>query len=90
MKGSERVEQSSPTESTRQTVSRTPAAPGASPRTAGPSPAQALALQRAAGNRAAARMLSRWIKHPDKEKKGIVVPDVSAAAYDHFNPPKNE
>jgi hypothetical protein len=89
MKGSERVEQSSASES-RQAVARTPAPPGASPRQSGPSPAQALALQRAAGNRAASRMLNRWIKHPDKEKKGIMVPDSSAAAYDHFNPPKNE
>jgi hypothetical protein len=90
MKGTERAEQSSGAEGTRQTVARTPAPPGASARTAGPSPAQALALQRAAGNRAAARVLSRWIKHPDKDKKGIMVPDSSAAAYDHFNPPKNE
>jgi hypothetical protein len=44
------------------------------------------ALQRAIGNRA----LARWIKHPDAEKKGVVVPDVSAAEYDRFNPPKNE
>jgi hypothetical protein len=90
MKGTERAEQSAGAESTNQTVARTPAPPGASPRQAGPSPAQALALQRAAGNRAASRMLSRWIKHPDKEKKGIMVPDSSAGAYDHFNVPKNE
>jgi hypothetical protein len=74
----------------RQTVARTPAPPGAPARKAGPSPAQALALQRAAGNRAAARVLSRWTKHPDKEKKGVMVPDSSAAEYEHFNPPKNE
>ena len=49
----------------------------------------ALALQRAAGNRAATRVLARWTKHPDAEKKGVVVPDVVAAEYNRFNPPKN-
>ena len=52
--------------------------------------AAALALQRTAGNRATAGVLARWIKHPDAEKKGVVVPDVAAAEYNHFNPPKNE
>lgn len=56
----------------------------------GPHAAAAIALQRAAGNRAAARVLARWIKHPDQEKKGVVVPDVVAAEYNRFNPPKNE
>jgi hypothetical protein len=50
----------------------------------------AIALQRAAGNRAAGRVLARWVKHPDPEKKGVVVPDVAAADYNLFNPPKNE
>ena len=52
--------------------------------------ARALALQRSAGNRAARRMLARWTKHPDPEQKGVMVPDVSAADYGQFNPPKNE
>lgn len=52
--------------------------------------AAALALQRTAGNRAATRVLARWVKHPDPEKKGVVVPDVAAAEYNRFNPPKNE
>lgn len=56
---------------------------------AGPQ-ANALALQRAAGNRAARRVLSRWIKHPDPEQKGVMVPDSSAGEYTRFNPPKNE
>ena len=51
---------------------------------------KALALQRAAGNRAARRVLSRWIKHPDPEQKGVMVPDSSAGEYTRFNPPKNE
>jgi hypothetical protein len=51
--------------------------------------AGALALQRAVGNRAAARVLSRWAAHPDKDKKGVLVPDVVAEDYMHFNPPKN-
>jgi hypothetical protein len=52
--------------------------------------AVALALQRAVGNRAAARLLARWTKHPDQQKKGVMVPDVVASDYDRFNPPKNE
>ena len=51
--------------------------------------AGALALQRAVGNRAATRVLSRWAAHPDKDKKGVLVPDVVAEGYIHFNPPKN-
>jgi hypothetical protein len=52
--------------------------------------AAAIALQRAVGNRAAARILARWTRHPDQEKKGVMVPDVVASEYDRFNPPKNE
>lgn len=52
--------------------------------------AAAIALQRAVGNRAAGRVLSRWTKHPDQEKKGVMVPDVVASEYNRFNPPKNE
>jgi hypothetical protein len=52
--------------------------------------ASAIAVQRAVGNRAAARVLSRWVKHPDEEKKGVVVPDVSAAEYVRLNPPMNQ
>jgi hypothetical protein len=75
---------------------RSPDAPSPGPARATPartprSPATAvLALQRSAGNRAAGRVLARYVKHPDKEKKGIMVPDVSAKEYDYFNPPKNE
>ena len=63
-----------------QVVARTPKSPRA----------QALALQRAAGNRAARRVLSRWVKHPDAEQKGVMVPDSSADEFTRFNPPKNE
>jgi hypothetical protein len=52
--------------------------------------ARALALQRSAGNKAAGRVLARWAAHPDKEQKGVMVADSSAAEYTHFNPPKNE
>jgi len=52
-------------------------------------PGRALALQRLAGNRAAARVLSRWAVHPDKEKKGVMVPDSAAEDYNRFNPPQN-
>ena len=61
-------------------VSRTPAGPRA----------RMLALQRAAGNRAAGRVLSRWIKHPDPKQKGVMVPDSTAEELTRFNPPKNE
>jgi hypothetical protein len=68
--------------------------PGAPARTAASKPnpmlARAMALQRAAGNRAAGRVLSRWAAHPDKEQKGVMVPDSSSEEYLHFNPPKNE
>jgi hypothetical protein len=52
-------------------------------------PGRALALQRLVGNRAAARVLSRWAAHPDKEKKGVMVPDSAAEDYNRFNPPQN-
>ena len=45
-------------------------APGASARGRGVTPAAALALQRLAGNRVTGRVLARWTKHPDPEKKG--------------------
>jgi hypothetical protein len=54
------------------------------------SPRQALSLQRAAGNRAASRILARWSPHPDSEKKGVFVPDVVAGELRRFNPPKNQ
>ena len=63
---------------------------GAPARGGGPTPAQALYLQRAAGNRAATRTLARWAKHPDPDKKGVLVPDVVADEYIRFNPPKNQ
>jgi hypothetical protein len=69
-----------------------PAAPSAARTAARPATkaARALALQRSAGNRATGRVLARWTKHPDAEQKGVMVPDVSAAEYGRFNPPKNE
>jgi hypothetical protein len=60
---------------------------GAPVRVAAPAPAQALALQRAAGNRAAARVLSRWSAHPDQDKKGVLMADETAAAFVRLNPP---
>ena len=51
---------------------------------------QALTLQRLAGNRVTSRVLARWTKHPDQEKKGVMVPDVVADEFVRFNPPKNE
>jgi hypothetical protein len=51
--------------------------------------ARALALQRSVGNRGAARLLARWTKHPDPEKKGVMLPDASATELEHFNPPQN-
>ena len=64
--------------------------PAHRPRGRVPAPAAAIALQRAVGNRAAGRVLARWTKHPDQEKKGVMVPDVVAGEYTRFNPPKNE
>jgi hypothetical protein len=64
--------------------------PGAPARGNGPTPAEALYLQRAAGNRATARKLARWTKHPDPDKKGVLLPDVVAGEYLRFNPPKNQ
>ena len=54
------------------------------------SPAAALALQRLAGNRVTGRVLARWTKHPDPEKKGMMVPDVVAEELLRFNPPQNK
>jgi hypothetical protein len=56
-------------------------------RSARPTPTQALALQRTAGNRAATRVLSRWAAHPDKDKKGVLLPEAMAAEFVKFNPP---
>jgi hypothetical protein len=71
---------------------KAPEAPSRAPAPGKPTTmaARAMALQRAAGNRAAGRVLSRWAAHPDKEQKGVMVADSSAAEYTHFNPPKNE
>ena len=55
-----------------------------------PSQAQALALQRLAGNRATTATLARWAAHPDPSKKGMLVPDVVAADFLRFNPPLNK
>jgi len=68
----------------------TPAAPAARAPGRRTGPAAALALQRSAGNRVAGRMLARWQAHPDKEQKGVMVPDSVSGEYTHFNPPKNE
>jgi hypothetical protein len=64
--------------------------PGAPARGAAATAAEALYLQRAAGNRATTRSLARWAKHPDPDKKGVLLPDVVAAEYLRFNPPKNQ
>jgi hypothetical protein len=52
-----------------------------------PSVTSALALQRAVGNRAATQLLQRWAAHPDKDKKGVFMPDPMAAEFTRFNPP---
>jgi hypothetical protein len=87
VRASERTRQAQPADPA--SAART-AYPGAPARRPGPSPVQALAMQRAAGNRAARSILARWIKHPDQEQKGVMVPDISADEYTRFNPPKNE
>lgn len=75
------------------TRSDTPGAkPAARPRSDAPvarhpATAGALALQRAVGNRAAAQVLQRWAAHPDKDKKGVLMPDEMAAEFSRFNPP---
>jgi hypothetical protein len=63
---------------------------GAPARGGAATPAEALFLQRVAGNRATARTLARWTKHPDPDKKGVLLPDVVAEEYLRFNPPKNQ
>jgi hypothetical protein len=52
-----------------------------------PVTAGAIALQRAVGNRAATQVLQRWAAHPDKDKKGVLMPDEMAAEFNRFNPP---
>lgn len=69
---------------------RPPAAASASSARAGGLGASAAALQRAVGNRAAARVLARWVKHPDADKKGVMVPDVVAEDFTRYNPPQNK
>jgi hypothetical protein len=44
-------------------------------------------LQRAIGNRRAARVLARWTKHPDEQQKGKLVTDGAAADYLRLNFP---
>ena len=39
------------------------------------------------GNRAATQVLQRWAAHPDKDKKGVLMPDEMAAEFTRFNPP---
>ena len=71
-------------------AARTPAAPAPRSPERRPARPRRSPLQRAAGNRVAGRMLARWMAHPDKEQKGVMVPDSVAGEYTHFNPPKNE
>ena len=52
-------------------------------------PARVPTLSRAIGNRATARLLARWAKHPDAEQKGMMVPDSVAEDFVRFNPPQN-
>ncbi len=70
----------------RRTSTRSPA-PGPA---GGTLPAQVLALQRTAGNRAAGRTLARWAAHPDKDKKGVLMSDEAADGYNRFNPPMSK
>lgn len=79
-------ERERPGPAARQARPASPARAAAPPRTA---VARALALQRSVGNRGAARLLARWTKHPDPEKKGVMLPDASATELEHFNPPQN-
>jgi hypothetical protein len=74
----------------RELAREAPAPVSAPVRSSGPSPAQALHIQRTAGNRAAGRVLSRWIKHPDDKKKGEMMSDDAAEMYNHFNIPQNK
>ena len=69
---------------------RSPTAASGSATRAGGLASSAAALQRAVGNRAAARVLARWVKHPDADKKGVMVPDVVAEDFARFNPPQNQ
>jgi hypothetical protein len=70
-------------EAARSEAQKAPEAPPRAPSPGKPTTmaARAMALQRAVGNRAAARVLSRWAAHPDKEQKGVMVADSSAAEY---------
>lgn len=91
MKATEHADDAHPHEPARRTRDQAPAPPGGQPlgqRT--PTPATALALQRAVGNRAATRALTGWVPHPDQTKKGVLLPDNAAAQYARFNPPKNQ
>jgi hypothetical protein len=74
----------------RSAPSAAPAGPAAAVRSGAPSPANALALQRAVGNRAAARVLARWSRHPDEKEKGKLLSDDAAADYLRFNVPVNK
>jgi hypothetical protein len=71
-------------------VTRSPTPASGSAARDGGLASRAAALQRAAGNRAAARVLARWVKHPDADKKGVMVPDVVAEDFARFNPPQNK
>lgn len=63
--------------------------PPAVARVGGGLPGRALAMQHGVGNRATAKLLARWTRHPDPEQKGVMVPDSSAAELARANPPQN-
>jgi hypothetical protein len=81
----ERTRSEVPDSATAQRASATPQR-AATP-SAQPTAANALALQRAIGNRATAQVLSRWAAHPDKDKKGQLLTDEAVGDYNKFNPP---
>lgn len=90
MRSADRAQPTASRESPAAAPAARAAAPGPSPRGGAPTPAQALALQRTAGNRATGRILARWVKHPDPDKKGVMVPDSSSEAFLALNPPQNK
>ncbi|MGA2009341.1 MAG: hypothetical protein ABSH51_02230 [Solirubrobacteraceae bacterium] len=84
------AERTSVDASRRPVPNRTPpsaAGPAGGPRSVSRASERALALQRAAGNRATTQVLARWSAHPDKDKKGVLMPDAMAAEFVRFNPP---
>jgi hypothetical protein len=82
------------TERDRSHADQAPPARRSAPATPSPAgatlPAQVIALQRTAGNRAATRTLARWAAHPDKDKKGVLMSDEAADGYNRLNPPMSK